>query len=186
MARNPNRQPILLIMDGHGSHCTDHMVEYGIAHDPTVHLFLFPPHTTHRLQPLDVGVFGVAQHLYLDRSDLRTYEGNPITHATVISEWIDLRPRFMTEKIIESSWKHTGNYPINPNIFPDDDYAPSHTSSTHTHLPVGYPVDEISLESNYSSSSQLNGLQAEDGTENKSLVSIFMTQYIWDPPHLVI
>jgi hypothetical protein len=139
MERNPNNQPILLIMDGHGSHCTNSMIDYGVNHSPPVHLFLFPPHTTHRLQPLDVGEFGIAQRLYLDRSDLRTYQGNPITRATVISEWMDLRPKFLTKKLILSSWEHTGNYPINPNVFDDEDYAPSHVSSTSAHLPEGYP-----------------------------------------------
>lgn len=139
MDRNQNNQPILLIMDGHGSHCTNDMIDYGVAHDPPVHMFLFPPHTTHRLQPLDIGEFGIAQSLYLERSDLRTYQGNPITRATVILEWMSLRPQFLTKKIIISSWKHTGNYPIDPSVFTNDDYAPSYISSTHSHFPSGYP-----------------------------------------------
>jgi hypothetical protein len=143
MDRNPNGQPIMLIMDGHGSHCTNNMIGYSAAHSPPVHLFLFPPHTSHRLQPLDVGVFGVAQRLYLDRSDLRTCQGNPITRAMIISKWMELRPNFLTKKIIKSSWAHTGNYPINPSVFDDDDYAPSFVTSTHSHLPSGYPVDDV-------------------------------------------
>lgn len=170
MARNPNNQPILLIMDGHGSHCTDKMLDYGIAQNPPVHLFLFPPHTTHRLQPLDVGVFGIAQRLYLDRSDLCTYQGQPITRATVISEWMSLRPRFMTEKIIASSWAHTGNYPINPNVFTDDDYAPSHTYSTHTHLPAGYPVEEDHSDTDSSENFEIIGVDGH--AESEQTVSI--------------
>lgn len=51
MSQNPNNQPLLLIMDVHSSHCTKDLVNYGIAHTPPIHLFLFPPHTTHQLQP---------------------------------------------------------------------------------------------------------------------------------------
>lgn len=165
MARNPNNQPILLIMDGHGSHCTNSMIDYGISHSPPAHLFLFPPHTTHRIQPLDVGEFGIAQRLYLDRSDLRTYQGRPITRATVISEWMDLRPKFLTKKLILSSWEHTGNYPINPGIFNDEDYAPSHVSSTSAHLPEGYPIDDV--HSDTESESELNGPEPTSNEESE-------------------
>ncbi|EIW78069.1 hypothetical protein CONPUDRAFT_42105, partial [Coniophora puteana RWD-64-598 SS2] len=42
--------------DGHGSHVTSEMVRIGFDND--VMLYCLPPHTTHRLQPCDVGAFG--------------------------------------------------------------------------------------------------------------------------------
>ena len=50
----PDERPILLILDGHSSH-----VSYEIrvlAIENQIHLLKLPPHTTHALQPLDVGV----------------------------------------------------------------------------------------------------------------------------------
>lgn len=46
----------LLILDGHNSHCTYPFVEYCGRHK--IALICLPSHTTHRLQPCDVGVFG--------------------------------------------------------------------------------------------------------------------------------
>jgi hypothetical protein len=51
--------PILLMYNGHGSHTTLDWVT--LAHSNNIILFCLPPHTTHRLQPLDVGCFGLLQ-----------------------------------------------------------------------------------------------------------------------------
>lgn len=48
-------RPILLIQDGHGSHCSIELIEKAKANN--IHLLCLPAHTTHILQPLDVGVF---------------------------------------------------------------------------------------------------------------------------------
>jgi len=44
-------RPVLLILDGHGSHKDMKVIEY--ARDNHVHVLSTPPHTTHKLQPLD-------------------------------------------------------------------------------------------------------------------------------------
>ena len=44
--------PVILFLDGHKSHDTLALVELAKQHG--VILFVFPPHTTHLLQPLDV------------------------------------------------------------------------------------------------------------------------------------
>ena len=48
--------PVILFFDGHHSHLSIKLIELARAHN--VHLFCFPPHCTHILQPLDVAVFG--------------------------------------------------------------------------------------------------------------------------------
>ena len=48
--------PVILFVDGHHSHLYLSLVK--MAHEKGVHLFCLPPHTTHILQPLDVGVYG--------------------------------------------------------------------------------------------------------------------------------
>ena len=51
--------PVVLFVDGHHSHLTLELIQY--ARSKGVHLFCFPPHLTHILQPLDVGVYGPAK-----------------------------------------------------------------------------------------------------------------------------
>jgi DDE superfamily endonuclease len=46
----------LLLLDGYGSHVTFRFK--ALANDYKIILLYLPAHTTHRLQPLDVGIFG--------------------------------------------------------------------------------------------------------------------------------
>jgi len=51
----PPARPVLLLQDGHASHVSIEVIELARVND--VHLLCLPAHTTHILQPLDVGVF---------------------------------------------------------------------------------------------------------------------------------
>lgn len=48
--------PVILFLDGHQSYSSLALVEE--AQQKGIILYVFPPHTTHLLQPLDVGVYG--------------------------------------------------------------------------------------------------------------------------------
>ena len=48
--------PVVLFLDGHYSHLSLQLIHH--AKSKGIHLFSFPPHLTHLLQPLDVGVYG--------------------------------------------------------------------------------------------------------------------------------
>ena len=78
---------ILLIYDGHQSHKTIELreaaLEYGIE------LYCLPPHTSHRLQPLDVGVFGPLQRAWQNRCVIAMDEtGEGITWQQVIKHYM--------------------------------------------------------------------------------------------------
>ena len=51
----PEERPVLLVLDGHSSHISYEVRELAIENG--VHMLKLPPHLTHFLQPLDVGVF---------------------------------------------------------------------------------------------------------------------------------
>ena len=48
-------EPRLLLLDGHDSHVTGEAIDFCIRHN--MKLICLPSHSTHLLQPLDVGVF---------------------------------------------------------------------------------------------------------------------------------
>ncbi|KAJ8895415.1 hypothetical protein PR048_000747 [Dryococelus australis] len=48
-------KPMLLFVDSHGAHITPQVIK--LAKENDVHILTFPSHTTHILQPLDVGVY---------------------------------------------------------------------------------------------------------------------------------
>ena len=52
----------LLIIDGHDSHVTLEFIEYCDA--ANIKPYCLPPHSTHLLQPLDVGLFSPLQKAY--------------------------------------------------------------------------------------------------------------------------
>ena len=53
----------LLILDGHGSHITMDFIDYCDKHK--ILLAIYPPHSTHTLQPLDVVMFKPLSTAYL-------------------------------------------------------------------------------------------------------------------------
>src|SRR4051812_37528704 len=53
----------LLLADGHSSHVNLRFINY--CDENRIVLVVLPPHLTHRLQPLNVGIFSPLAHAYL-------------------------------------------------------------------------------------------------------------------------
>jgi len=52
-----------LIVDGHASHIAYLVIDYARTQD--IHMICLPSKSTHLLQPLDVGCFGILQKTYV-------------------------------------------------------------------------------------------------------------------------
>ncbi len=65
-ARN-GREPRLLLLDGHASHMNMDFLER--CHKYNIHVCAYPPHSTHRLQPLDASVFAPLATYYSQELD---------------------------------------------------------------------------------------------------------------------
>ena len=57
----------VLIVDGHSSHVNLKFIDY--ADRNRILIAVLPPHSTHRLQPLDVGLFSTLANFYLQEID---------------------------------------------------------------------------------------------------------------------
>jgi hypothetical protein len=78
----------LLITDGHGSHIQANFIAYCIEHD--IDLMIMPPHCSHILQPLDVGVFSAFKRFHaIETHALAQLSSQRIPRA----EWIELLSR---------------------------------------------------------------------------------------------
>lgn len=75
--------PVLLLFDGHVSHLTLSVNEW--AKERGIILFVFPPHCSHILQPMDVGCFGPLEKIYSKEcsSYLRGHPGQTIGRFNV-------------------------------------------------------------------------------------------------------
>jgi len=135
--------PILLIYDGHGSHNTTPLIE--LAREHNIILFCLPPHTTHKLQPLDVGVFGPFARAWLDRCDEYADDhGEEMPREDFIKEYMAIRAATFKPQTILSAFRKCGICPLDRQVFSDEDFAPSiATSTTATHVPPSFPVPAI-------------------------------------------
>jgi hypothetical protein len=124
--------------DGHRSHETIELRE--AAEKAAIHLFCIPPHTSHRLQPLDVGVFGPLQRAWQKRC-LRylASTGESVTRRNVVKEYMAARTESITDELITMAWRKSGIRPLNPQVFTEADFAPSYGSSFNPQFPVFFP-----------------------------------------------
>src|SRR6266478_2665570 len=111
----------LLIFDGHSSHESEEANK--LAEENNIHFIRLPSHTTHKLQPLDVGVSGPIQAAWRKQCKnytLRTSSKMPL--GQIVREYLEARTRVMKESNIVSAWKKSGLRSLDPSSFGADDY----------------------------------------------------------------
>lgn len=116
---------VLLLVDNHESHISVDVIK--LCRQKGIILLSFPPHTTHRMQPLDVGVYGpFKSYLATSQHDwLLTNPGKVITIRHLARLAKHAYENAFTIKNIISSFKSTGLWPLNRLIFKDDDFIAS-------------------------------------------------------------
>ena len=107
--------PRLLLMDGHGSHLSRGYWQHAI--DRKIFLVCLPPHTSHLLQPLDVGVFAPESHWISEELNRPSLLGaTSISPARMLELLAAARPRAFTYRNITRAWKKTGMVPLTPSV----------------------------------------------------------------------
>ncbi|KAF2228327.1 DDE-domain-containing protein, partial [Viridothelium virens] len=115
-ARN-RRDWRLLIIDGHGSHVDSTFLEFCDKH--RILVAVFPPHSTHRLQPLDVSLFSPLAIYYSQNLDNWIMRSQGLTHLQKSDFFMLFWPAFekaFSPSNIESGWRKTGLQLFNPDI----------------------------------------------------------------------
>jgi hypothetical protein len=115
----------LLIVDGHGSHVTQAFIEYCIDH--RILLAVFPPHSTHTLQPLDVVMFKPLSTSYTVSltSHLQKSQGLvPLKKADFFPLFWDAWVSSFNKDLIAKAFSATGIWPMDPQVilhrFPEE------------------------------------------------------------------
>lgn len=85
----------------------------------------FPPHTTHKLQPLDVAIFGALKTYYSQVCDawMVNNPGKVIRDADIGRLFGEAYNKAATVGNAVNGFKACDIEPYNPNIFSDDDFA---------------------------------------------------------------
>jgi len=109
-----NGRPHLLILDGHHSHINLEFYQYAI--DNNIELLCFPSHTTHLLQPLDVGLFGPLQKYYGKAANDHMRDTRAaVVKGTFWKFYSAARRQAYTKENLKSAWRKTEIHPFNPN-----------------------------------------------------------------------
>lgn len=121
----PSARPVILFMDSHASHINMDVIT--LARENQIYLFTFPAHTSHLLQPLDVGVY---KPLKLNwATSLNHYmRENPGEKPNRTTFHTILNPAFIKsffKKNIENAFKKSGICPLNKDAIPPEAIAPS-------------------------------------------------------------
>lgn len=115
--------PVILFLDNHESHIS--LTAMNQAREHHIEVLSFPPHCSHKLQPLDVSVFGPVKTAY-------TVEYNNWTKSNANKDFeIHHIPKIvatildanLTADVIKSGFRASGIWPYKENIFKDTDYS---------------------------------------------------------------
>ena len=102
----------VLFADGHESHITGNFLSYYKEHN--IQVLRLPPHSSHLLQPLDVGIFGpLKKSLSKELNPLRM-EISRVRKVEWLNAYIRAHKEVVTVGNIWSSWQGAGIVPFNP------------------------------------------------------------------------
>ena len=109
----------LLLLDGHASH-TKNLEAIKLARENGVLMLSFPPHTTHKMQPLDVSFFRSLKNWYNIEIEkfLRTHPGQAVT-VHQISKFVSAS--FVAAATVGTNgFRKAGVWPPNRHVFDDE------------------------------------------------------------------
>jgi hypothetical protein len=108
-----NQKPRVLICDGFGTHKTLKALEF--CFENNIILCRLPSHTSHKLQPYDVGVFAPLKAAYCDEADSLFRGGaNTIGKQHFTSLYSPAREKAFMKRNITAAWAACGLFPFNP------------------------------------------------------------------------
>ena len=117
-------------MDNYESHLSIAAIHN--ARDLGIVLLTIPPKTSHKLQPLDVSVYGPFKTGYNITVDngMKFKPGRNVRIYEVSSLVKEAQMITMTPRNIGSGFCSTDNWPYNPQIFDKTDFAPTFVSDS--------------------------------------------------------
>ncbi|KAJ8366024.1 hypothetical protein SKAU_G00148550 [Synaphobranchus kaupii] len=119
---------VLLLLDNHTSHVS--VVAIKFCQENGVVLLTFPPHCSHKLQPLDRSVFGPLKKKMNTLMDswMRSHPGKTATIYDLPGIVAEALPQAATPQNIMAGFRCTGIWPFNDAVFTEADFAPSYVA----------------------------------------------------------
>ena len=127
-ARNTSNGYRLLILDGHNSHCTYRFCKFAEQH--RILILCLPSHTTHVLQPCDVGVFGPLSTYWKAQVNKASRAYTPITKSNLLLYYHTARENAFRRTTIAAAFRKTGIHPLDPNAIDKAVFEPAKNTTT--------------------------------------------------------
>ena len=126
-AKPSKEKPILLLLDGHSSHKSLSTIEF--ARENGIIMISFPPHSTHKMQPLDRTVYGPLKAAYNRKCDKWMTTTSRVGRRISVFDQAELFGKAYiataTMHNALSGFRCTGMWPYNPDVFQAEDFAPN-------------------------------------------------------------
>ncbi|XP_033225515.1 uncharacterized protein LOC117178270 [Belonocnema kinseyi] len=114
--------PLLVVMDGHNSHTRNvDVIELALKHH--VVILTIPPHSSHKLQPLDKTFIGALKANYSEEIRLwNRRHTRPLAVFDVAELFNNAYVKVQRASVAINGFRETGIYPFNRHIFTDADF----------------------------------------------------------------
>lgn len=177
---------VLLVLDNHSSHIHINSLDFCKQHG--IVLLSFPPHSSHKLQPLDRSVNGPFKKAIITACDawIRNHPGKTMTIYDIPGVVKSAMPMALTPTNIQAGFQKTGSYPFNRDIFQVKDFAPSFVTDRPNPNPENtLALDNTRLTGTPSQSVETSNADEVDESEIEADVQDFQihtSQTVNSPP----
>lgn len=115
--------PTLLLLDNHTSHLSIEAID--LARNHGVHMLSFPPHCSHKMQPLDVSVFAPVKAYYAQavKNWQMANAGKAIEIRHISGVVCKVLDQALTPANIKAGFAKTGICPFDRNAFPESEFV---------------------------------------------------------------
>ncbi|XP_053400532.1 jerky protein homolog-like [Mercenaria mercenaria] len=137
--------PVMILFDGHKSHVNLTLSTWGEANN--VVFFVLPPHTSHVIQPLDVGCFGPLKNIYHSECQayMRRNPGLQINRCNIAEVSSKAYNKGVCAENLISAFKKTGVYPLQRTSIGAAETTPSTIYIENKEQPIGEPAESVSF-----------------------------------------
>ena len=118
--------PVLMLLDNHDSHISIPVIDF--AKEKGITMVSFPPHCSHKLQPLDRSVYGPFKKCYNVACDdwMVSNPGRPMSIYDIPGCVAVAFPNAFNASNIQAGFRVSGISPFNRQVFTDDEFMSSY------------------------------------------------------------
>jgi len=150
-----------------------------LARESGVRMISLPPHTTHKLQPLDVAFFSPMGTYYDEamRKWIRSHGGRCVTTWQVSELFGEAYGRAAGVSVAVNGFKATGLWPLGVNVFSEADFA----AAGFTDLPPSNDAPSTAADPEASSSVMTSSSNQATGNTSSEVASVNETLQTVEP-----